>query len=124
MTTFDEMLIADLDNVLLNTDELAEPATYYFAGGGKRSITVMEIGRWNEEKERSAGRYLKWTLAILCRNDATAGITEPKHGDKLILDANDLEIWQLEEVNAQSEHSFELQWMRTELIEGVYHEVK
>ena len=78
--TLKSLMMNDMSNTFLNTDEFGESITYVTKAGVEKSISaVVSRGRLDPDEE-TAGRSLSDEIEIRIANDSTAGVTSVDAG--------------------------------------------
>lgn len=82
--TFKTAALADLTNIILNSDEFAEVVTFKPLTGSSRQIKAVVFRAELQPFDLSAGRSLTKTCRVIIAKDATLGAaTIDKGGDKI-----------------------------------------
>lgn len=73
--TFKTSALADLTNVILNSDEFAEAVTFKPKTGAQKTIKAVIFRSELQPLDMNAGRGLTKTCRVIIAKDATAGAT-------------------------------------------------
>ena len=115
--TLKTQLVTDLatGGVFFNTNDFAEPATYYPVGGIARLVQVV-VDNQASFPEQAAGLVSQQALDVFVSRSATTGIDNPQLGDGLKLSTDAAGVgWSYQEKLEGDEHSFTLRFVRTVL---------
>lgn len=86
MTTLKDDIVADVVDVILDTDEFADEIDYYAGTSPKKTIKAVVIaGNDISEDAQRDGLLAINEWRILIASSAAAGVVTPKHGDRIKL---------------------------------------
>ena len=79
--SFKDLLLEDVKNCLLNTNEFAESITYTPKNGSPKTIKAIIVRSRLEPGGEDTGRILRNQCEVYIANDATDGVTSVDKGD-------------------------------------------